>query len=99
MLIRLSRMWLFLPIFALLGCAHGAPATPLEPVIRFVEIRPEMSDAQARDPEGCGPPLAETAGDLAQEDVECSARADALVRWVRDLQALILGGDHGAQDN
>jgi hypothetical protein len=50
-----------------------------------------MSAAQAAPAEGCAPPVAMTAGGMAEEDVECSAHADSLARRVRDLQALIRG--------
>lgn len=88
-----SATCLCLSLSALPGCAGGAgrPDSPSVPVIRIVEARPTMTAAQAAEPQGCPPPVAQTAGELAEEDARCSAHADALARWVSDLQAVIRG--------
>ena len=82
---------LCLMAFATSACAGGVPAEPSAPIIRYVEVRPQMTAAQAADPEGCAPPVAQDNIGIVAEDQVCAAQAETLADWIRSLQTLLRG--------
>ena len=71
---KLTKLLPIFPLALLTACASAGRTSP-EPIVQYVEIRPELNAEQTRPPQMCEVVRPTTGSSLEVNDVECAAVA------------------------